>query len=150
MDSHRAPEALELIRLGDGDQSVSVRLPSTTPVASGGSARYYAAEAVVISGFVSGTVHLGFDSDDLTDLGRLLDAIEEVEAEPDPDDPFTADWPREGDTACLRFIIEDPWVVEVCDGPSTGVAVAVPLDMGEGWIAGARERLAAARVALGE
>ncbi|MGW6983866.1 DUF5959 family protein [Streptomyces sp. NPDC054932] len=40
-------------------------------------------------------------------------------------------------------------MVEVHDGPSTQIVVSVPLDMGAKWIAESRERLAAARAALG-
>ncbi|WP_415947395.1 DUF5959 family protein [Streptomyces sp. KLOTTS4A1] len=43
-----------------------------------------------------------------------------------------------------------PILVEIHDGTGTGIVVAVPLDLREGWTAEARERLAAARVALGE
>ncbi|MFB6581648.1 DUF5959 family protein [Streptomyces sp. NPDC056402] len=81
--------------------------------------------------------------------GRLLDAIEENEQEADPDEPFTADWPRSGRTAYLRCIADAPYVVEVHDGPGTQIVVSVPLDMREEWIAESRERLAAARAALG-
>jgi hypothetical protein len=48
-----------------------------------------------------------------------------------------------------RFIAEDPYVVEVRDGTGTQIVVFVPLDMGEEWMAESRERLAAARAALG-
>ncbi|MGW3745811.1 DUF5959 family protein [Streptomyces sp. NPDC005146] len=82
------------------------------------------------------------------DLDRLLDAIEEAAQEADLDEPFTADWPQSGRTAYLRFIAEDPYVVEVHDGTSTQIVVSVPLDTGEKWIAESRERLAAARAAL--
>ncbi|MCX4808674.1 DUF5959 family protein [Streptomyces sp. NBC_01214] len=75
--------------------------------------------------------------------------MEENEQEADLDEPFTADWPRSGRTAYLRFIADDPYVVEVHDGPSTQIVVSVPLDMSEEWIAESRERLAAARAVLG-
>ncbi|MFC9624450.1 hypothetical protein ACFTXM_32235 [Streptomyces sp. NPDC056930] len=42
-----------------------------------------------------------------------------------------ADWPQSGRTAYLRFIAEDPCVVEVHDGTGTQTVVSVPLDMGE-------------------
>ncbi|MFJ3941493.1 DUF5959 family protein [Streptomyces parvus] len=148
MDTNTPPDAIELIRLSDPSQSVTVRLRSTEPTLESLGVRYYDAEAVVTSGFVNGTVYLGFDSEDLSDWGRLLDAVEE-EQEADLDEPFTADWPRSGRTAYLRFIADDPCVVEVHDGPSTQIVVSVPLDMREEWIAESRERLAAARAALG-
>ncbi|WP_406378629.1 DUF5959 family protein [Streptomyces sp. NBC_01618] len=149
MDTNTQPDAIELIRLADPGQSVSVCLRSTEPTLESLGVRYYDAEAVVTSGFVNGTVYLGFDSEDLSDWGRLLDAIEEAEQEADLDEPFTADWPQSGRTAYLRFLSDDPYVVEVRDGTSTGIVVSVPLDMGEEWIAESRERLAAARAALG-
>ncbi|MFB7189053.1 DUF5959 family protein [Streptomyces sp. NPDC056230] len=62
---------------------------------------------------------------------------------------MVTDWPQSGRTAYLRFIAEDPYVVEVHDETSTQIVVSVPLDMGEEWIAESRERLAAARAALG-
>ncbi|MFE2579736.1 DUF5959 family protein [Streptomyces sp. NPDC059378] len=149
MDTNTQPDAIELIRLADLTQSISVRLRSTEPTLESLGVRYYDAEAVVTSGFVNGTVYLGFDSEDLKSWGQLLDAIEEAEHETDLDDPFTADWPPSGRTAYLRFIAEDPYVVESHDGPSTQIVVSVPLDMGAKWIAESRERLAAARAALG-
>ncbi|MFI8392891.1 DUF5959 family protein [Streptomyces sp. NPDC085540] len=149
MDTNTQPDAIELIRLADLGQSVSVRLRSTAPTLEGLDVRYYDAEAIVTSDFVNGTVYLGFDSEDLSDWGLLRDAIEEAEEEADPDEPFTADWPREGRTAYLRFIAEDPYVVEVHDGTGTQIVISVPLDMREGWIAESRERLAVARAALG-
>ncbi|MFE7331869.1 DUF5959 family protein [Streptomyces sp. NPDC057565] len=145
MDTNRQPDAIELIRLADPGQSVSVRLRSTEPTLESLGVRYYDAEAVVTSGFVNGTVYLGFDSEDLSDWGRLLDAIEEA----DLNEPFTADWPRSGRTAYLRFISDDPYVVEVRDSTSTQIVVSVPFDMGDEWIAESRERLAAVRAALG-
>jgi hypothetical protein len=150
MNTNTQPDAIELIRLADSGQSVSVRLRSTARALESRGVRYYDAETVVTSDFVNGTVYLGFDSEDLTDWGRLLDAIEEAEEEADLDEPFTADWPRAGRTAYLRFIAEDPYVVEVHDGPGTGIVVSVPLDMHEEWIAESRERLATAQAALGE
>lgn len=153
MDTNTRPETIELIRLADPCQSVSVRLRSAEPTLESLGVRYYEAEAVVTSDFVNGTVHLGFDSEDLSDWGHLLDAVEEAgrdaEQEAGPEEPFAADWPRSGRTAYLRVVCGDPYVVEVRDGTGTGVVVSVPLDMGEGWTAESRERLAAARAALG-
>ncbi|WP_276323249.1 DUF5959 family protein [Streptomyces sp. ICN441] len=75
--------------------------------------------------------------------GSLLDAVEE------DDSVFAGDWPPEGRTAYLTFVADDPYVVEVCDAPSTRICVRVPLDLGDDWITEARERHAAARQALG-
>ncbi|MFJ7498036.1 DUF5959 family protein [Streptomyces sp. NPDC097727] len=148
MDTNTQPKAIELIRLADLTQSISIRLRSTEPTLETAGVRHYDAEAIVTSGFVNGAVYLGFDSEDLTDLGRLLDAIAEAVQE-SLDEPFTADWPQSGRTAYLRFIAEDPYVIEVHDGTSTQIVISVPLDMGEEWIAESRERLATARAALG-
>ncbi|WP_405966671.1 DUF5959 family protein [Streptomyces sp. NBC_00015] len=67
MHSKPHPDVMELIRLADPGQSVNVRLRSTDPTLASAGVRYYDAEAVVTSGFVNGTVYLGFDSEDLSD-----------------------------------------------------------------------------------
>lgn len=56
MDTNTPPDAIELIRLADSSQSVSVCLRSTKPTLESLGVRYYDAEAVVTSGFVNGTV----------------------------------------------------------------------------------------------
>ncbi|MFD3937798.1 DUF5959 family protein [Streptomyces sp. NPDC058611] len=150
MDTNTQPDAIELIRLADSGQSVSVRLHLTAPTMESLGVRYYDAEAVITSDFVNGTGYLDFDSEDIKDWSRLLDAIEEAQQDGGSDEPLAADWPQAGKAAYLRFIAEDPLRVEVHNGYSTGIAVSVPLDLGEEWIAEARERLTAARVALGE
>ncbi len=61
MDTNTLPDAIELIRLADPSQSVTVRLRSTEPTLENLGVRYYDAEAAVTSGFVNGTVYLGFD-----------------------------------------------------------------------------------------
>ncbi|MFH9608957.1 DUF5959 family protein [Streptomyces sp. NPDC017448] len=151
-------DALELIHLADAVQSVSVRLTSTAPaLVNPRGLKYYYAVATVTSGFVNGSTHLGFTSDELADWGRLLDAMDEAVDDPDadPDDPFSADWPLSGGSAHLRFFAGHPYaghpyVVEARDGPDTGLVVSVPLDLDYGWRADARRRLAAVRAALGE
>ena len=150
MDTKAQPDAIELIRLADSGQSVSVRLLSRAAAMESLGVRYYDAVAVIASDFVNGTVYLGFDSEDLRDWGLLLDAIEEAEQDGEADEPLRADWPRAGRSAYLRFIAEDPYLVEVHDGSGTRIVVSVPLDMGEEWIAESRNRLAVARAALGE
>ncbi|MFK0011627.1 DUF5959 family protein [Streptomyces sp. NPDC091027] len=99
------PDAIELIRLADPSQGVTVRSRSTELTLESRGVRYYDAEAVVTSGFVNGTVHLGFDSEELSDWGRLLDAIEENEQEADssplPIDTGTSD-PRSSNAAGPR------------------------------------------------
>ncbi|KUN13306.1 hypothetical protein AQI96_12345 [Streptomyces canus] len=138
-------EPLDLIFLDDGAQSVAVRLLSPTPQYD-----YYDAEIVIRSDFVNATVRTGFNADDLDDWAALLEAVEESDAEADEtDDVFTANWPVEGRTACLTFIAEDPYVVEVHDAPSTQISVRVPIDLKAEWLAGARERLVTVRRVLG-
>lgn len=150
MDMHTEPRAMDLIRLADSTQSVSVRMRSTVAIMESLGVRYYDAEAVIESAFVNATIPLGFNSEDLADWGRLLDAVEEAERGDEADEPLGADWPRAGRTAHLRFIAEDPYLVEVHDGPCTQIVVSVPLDMREGWMAESRKRLAEVRSALGE
>ncbi|GGT46782.1 hypothetical protein GCM10010271_58600 [Streptomyces kurssanovii] len=135
---------LELIRLDDGLQSVAVRMLSRQ-------GDYYDAEIVIRSDFVNATVRTGFDDDDIDEWGALLDAVEEDDADAgrDGDEVFAGDWPREGRTAYLTFVPDDPYVIEIHDAPSTQICVRVPLDLKAGWLAEARDRLAAARGALG-
>ncbi|MFJ3936922.1 DUF5959 family protein [Streptomyces parvus] len=150
MDMKTPPGAMELIRLSGPGQSITVRLTSTTATMESLGVRYYDAVAVAASDFVNGTVHLGFDSEDLADWGRILDEVEQAEEDADPDEPYTADWPSSGRTAYLRFIAEDPHVVEVHDGTGTHIVVSVPLDLREEWTADARRLLTEARASLGE
>ncbi|MGW7106530.1 DUF5959 family protein [Streptomyces xanthophaeus] len=150
MDTNTQPDAVELIRLADAGQSISVRLLSRTATMESLGVRYYDAVAVIASDFVNGSVYLGFDSGDLTDWSRLLDAVEEAEQDDEADEPLSADWPRAGNSAYLRFIAEDPYLVEVHDGSGSRIVVSVPLDMGEEWIAESRSRLTAARAVLRE
>jgi hypothetical protein len=58
MDTNPQPGAIELIRLADLAQSISVRLRSTEPAFETSGRRYYDADAIVTSGFVNGTVYL--------------------------------------------------------------------------------------------
>ncbi|WP_328625566.1 hypothetical protein OHA88_12575 [Streptomyces sp. NBC_00353] len=53
MDTNTQPDGIELIRLADLTQSISVRLRSTEPTLETPAVRHYDAEAVVTSGFVS-------------------------------------------------------------------------------------------------
>ncbi|MFE3370938.1 DUF5959 family protein [Streptomyces sp. NPDC059173] len=133
---------VELIRLDDGVQSVSVRVLSHEQ-------DYYDAEIVIESDFVNATVRTGFDADDIRAWGSLLDAVEEDDHDGDDDSVFAGDWPQEGRTAYLTFVADDPYVVEVWDAPSTQICVRVPLDLKGDWITEARERHAAVRQVLG-
>ncbi|NYV73861.1 DUF5959 family protein [Streptomyces sp. UH6] len=150
MGTDATTDAVELIRLTDPSQGVSVRLRSTTPSLQSQGIRYYDAEVTVTSGFVNGSVHLGFDSEDLAHLRELLNLLEDSADQFTPDDPFMADWPHEGETAYLRLIGEDPYVIEVHDGTSSQIVVSVPVDLNENWVQEAKERLAAACAVLGE
>ncbi|MEU6157386.1 DUF5959 family protein [Streptomyces sp. NPDC047130] len=149
MTDNSAAGRTELIRLADATQSISIQLRSTTPSHHSAGTLYYDADVVVTSDFVSGSVYLGFDSQDLVHLGQLLVLLQESDEEFDPDDPFMADWPSEGRTAYLRLIGEDPFVVEVHDGTGSQVVVAMCLDLHEDWLTEARQRLEEARAALG-
>ncbi|MFE5485035.1 DUF5959 family protein [Streptomyces sp. NPDC056527] len=149
-------ELLELIGLDSGTQSVAVRLLSTGPSFTGVSGRYFDAEIRIRSDFVNASVRTGIFDEDIEEWGLLLDALEEVmdeaseddASEEDDDEVFSGDWPREGRTAYLRFVAEDPLVVEVRDAPGTGIRVQVPLALDDDWIAEARVRLRAVREAL--
>ncbi|MFD0143329.1 MULTISPECIES: DUF5959 family protein [unclassified Streptomyces] len=145
-------ELLELIGLAGGTQSVAVRLLSTSPSFTGVSGRYFDAEIQIRSDFVNASVRTGIFDEDIEEWGLLLDALEEVmddASEDDGADVFTGDWPREGRTAYLRFVAEDPLVIEVRDTPGTGICVQVPLALDDDWITEARVRLRTVREALG-
>ncbi|MFE7929103.1 DUF5959 family protein [Streptomyces sp. NPDC057456] len=116
------------------------------------------AEILIRSGFVNGAVRIGFDAGDLHDWAALLDGVEEADAEVGAEAGaevggsgagFAGDWPREGRTAYLTFVAEDPYVVEVHDAPGTQISVRVPIDLRAGWLDAGRERLAAVRRMLG-
>ncbi|MEU9861992.1 DUF5959 family protein [Streptomyces sp. NPDC047971] len=145
-----AGEPLELIVLDSGTQSVVVRLLSTSPSFTGVSGRYFDAEIQIRSGFVNASVRMGVFDEEVEEWGHLLDAVEEAmeDAPEDDDEVFAGDWPREGRTAYLRFMAEDPLVIEVRDAPGTGICVQVPLALDDDWIAEARARLARAREVL--
>ncbi|MGW4820940.1 DUF5959 family protein [Streptomyces sp. NPDC004227] len=138
-------EPLALIVLDDGLQSVAVRLVSLMPREG-----YYDAEIVIRSDFVNATVRTGFDAEDISEWGSLLDVVEEADAEAGEDEAeFSGDWPSEGRTAYLTFITEDPYVIEVHDAPGTQISVRIPLDLKSGWIGEARVRLDTVRRTLG-
>ncbi|WP_439681060.1 DUF5959 family protein [Embleya sp. MST-111070] len=148
MDANTGQDAIVVIRLADLGQSVAVRLRPSEHTPSGPGVRFLEADVVVTSDFMGGAVHLGFDTADLADREVILDTLKEAE-HADSYEPFAADWPRSGRTAYLRLIADDPYVVEIHDGPDTGIVVSVPLDMGPGWITESRRRLTATRAALG-
>ncbi|MEV4436573.1 DUF5959 family protein [Streptomyces sp. NPDC049585] len=134
--------ALELIRLADRSQSVSVTLVDRVPAWE---PDYYAADITVTSGFVNARLRIHVTLEDLDHWADALDRIGSDEHQPAEGDPLTLDWPPAGNDGYLRFIADDPYMVEVHDTPQTQVSVRVPLDMHEEWIKEARQRLAVVR-----
>ncbi|MFE6755675.1 DUF5959 family protein [Streptomyces sp. NPDC057684] len=125
-------QAVELFRFADPVQSVSVEVICGEPLLLG-EERYYAAEIVVESGFVSGRVGLQVSLDDLEEWERCLDALQAEEG---------AEWPAGGRSAWVDVAPDDPVEVTVHDSPSTQIAVRVPIDVGSGWLQESRRRLA--------
>ncbi|WEH37844.1 DUF5959 family protein (plasmid) [Streptomyces sp. AM 4-1-1] len=131
---------LELFRFADGVQSVTLRVACDVPIVTG-EERYYAAEIVLESGFVNGTVGLHVSDGDLDAWGRCLDAFEAEEG---------AEWPPGGRSAWLSVLPEDPVEVTVHDSPSTQIAVQVPVDVASGWLEENRLRLEHVRKAVAQ
>ncbi len=104
-----------------------------------GAERYYPAEIVVESGFVSGRIGLQVSVEDLDEWERCLDALQAEEG---------AEWPTGGRSAWLEVVPEDPVEVTVHDSPSTQIAVRVPIDVGSEWLQENRLRLAGVRNAI--
>ncbi|MGW2088743.1 DUF5959 family protein [Streptomyces sp. NPDC001880] len=132
--------ALELSRFSDRVQSVTVRGACDVPMMMGGE-RYYAAEIVLGSDFVNGSVGLHVSDRDLDEWGHCLDALEAQEG---------AEWPPGGRSAWLAVVPEDPVEVTVHDSPSTQIAVQVPVDVGSGWLEENRLRLEHVRKAVAQ
>ncbi|WP_312870177.1 DUF5959 family protein [Streptomyces himalayensis] len=130
--------ALELFRFADRVQSVTLRVACDAPMVTG-EERYYAAEIVLESGFVNGTVGLHISGGDLDEWGRCLDALEAEEG---------AEWPPGGRSAWLSVVPQDPLEVTVHDSPSTQIAVQVPVDVATGWLKENRLRLEHVRMAI--
>ncbi|WP_406497637.1 DUF5959 family protein [Streptomyces sp. NBC_00846] len=133
-------QALELFRLADRVQGVTVRVACDAPMVMG-EERYYAAEIVLESGFVNGSVRLHVSDSDLDEWGRCLDALEAQEG---------AEWPPGGRGAWLAVVPEDPMEVTVHDSPSTQIAVQVPVDVVSGWLEENRLRLEHVRKAVAQ
>lgn len=130
--------ALELFRFADRVQSVTLRIACDAPMVTG-EERYYAAEIVLVSGFVNGTVGLHISGRDLDEWGRCLDALEAEEG---------AEWPPGDRSAWLSLVPEDPLEVTVHDSPSTQIAVQIPVDVAIGWLEENRLRLEHVRKAI--
>ncbi|MFJ7416227.1 DUF5959 family protein [Streptomyces sp. NPDC098077] len=131
---------LELFRFADPVQSVTLRFACDAPMVAG-EERYYAAEIVLESGFVNGTVGLHISGGDLDVWGRCLDALEAEEG---------AEWPPGDRSAWLSVVPEDPLEVTVHDSPSTQIAVQVPVDVAAGWLEENRLRLEHARKVIAD
>lgn len=131
---------LELFRFADRVQSVTFRVACDAPMATG-EERYYAAEIVVESDFINGTVGLHISDTDLDEWGHCLDALEADEG---------AEWPPSGRSAWLSVVPEDPLEVSVHDSPSTQIAVQIPVDVPAGWLEDNRLRLDHVRTAIAE
>ncbi|WP_329152219.1 DUF5959 family protein [Streptomyces anulatus] len=130
--------ALELFRFADPVQSVTLQVACGAPMVAG-EERYYAAEIVVESGFINGTVGLHISDADLDEWGQCLGALEADEG---------VEWPPGGRSAWLSVIPEDPLEVTVHDSPSTQIAVQIPVDVPAGWLEENRLRLEHVRKAI--
>ena len=130
--------ALELFRFADRVQSVTLRIACDAPMVTG-EERSYAAEIVLVSGFVNGAVGLHISGRDLDEWGRCLDALEAEEG---------AEWPPGDRSAWLSLVPEDPLEVTVHDSPSTQIAVQIPVDVATGWLEENRLRLEHVRKAI--
>ncbi|MEV4925035.1 DUF5959 family protein [Streptomyces roseoverticillatus] len=137
---------LELIHLSAGSQAISVRLADRVPAWA---PDYYAADIFVTSGFVNAQLRIHVTPEDLDHWAEALDRIEADDSHSAGDDLLTVDWPPTGRDGYLRFVADDPYVVEVHDAPQTQISVSVPLDMSDGWIPEARQKLQTVRTLLG-
>lgn len=126
-----AAQTFELFRFADTVQSVTVEVSCGEPLTMG-EERYYAAEIVLKSDFISGRVGLRVSLEDLDEWERCLDALLAEEA---------ADWPAGGRSAWLTVLPEDPVEVTVHDSPSTQIAVRIPIDVASNWLEENRLRL---------
>jgi hypothetical protein len=131
-------QAVELFRFADPVQSVTVEVRCSDPLLMG-EERYYAAEIVVESDFVSGRVGLQVSLEDLDEWERCLDALQAEEG---------AEWPAGGRSAWVEVVPDDPVEVTVHDSPSTQIAVRVPIDVDSEWLRENRLRLAGVREAV--
>jgi hypothetical protein len=91
-------QAVELFRFEDPVQSVTVEVRCDGPLLMG-KERYYAAEIVVESGFISGRVGLQVSLEDLDEWERCLGALQAEEG---------VEWPAGGRSAWLEVVPDDP------------------------------------------
>ncbi|MGW9210985.1 DUF5959 family protein [Embleya sp. NPDC055664] len=143
MDTNTRPDAVAWIPLAEPASGVTVRIRATDS--------HYDAQFAVAGGFVDCTVETRFDRRDTEAWRLILRAITyyEGEKDPEPEQAFTADWPRSSDTARLRFVIGEASRVEIHDGTDTGVFVSVPLLEGQAWITESMKRWDANRADFG-
>ncbi|MFI8939628.1 DUF5959 family protein [Streptomyces syringium] len=124
--------------MADGSQVVSVWLADCVPAWD---PDYYAADIDITSDFLNVQLRILVTLEDLDHWTGALDRIEADELQAADGHVLTVDWPPAGNDGYLRFIADDPYVVEVHDQTQTRISVRVPLDMDEGWIPEARQRL---------
>ncbi|MTE17669.1 hypothetical protein F0L17_00675 [Streptomyces sp. TRM43335] len=128
----------ELFRFADTVQSVTAEVRCGEPPTMGDE-RYYAAEIVLKSDFVTGRVDLWVSLEDLDEWERCLDTLQAEEG---------VEWPAGGRGAWLAVLPEDPVEVTVHDSPSTQIAVRVPIDVASDWLEENRLRLDHVRKAV--
>lgn len=114
----------ELLRFEDAGQSVTVNVTWDNPAVVG-EERYYTAEIVLRSPFVSGRVGLQVSVADLDEWGQCLDSLQAENG---------IQWPTGDRSAWLEVVPDDPVEVTVCDSPSTQISVCVPLDVASDWL----------------
>jgi hypothetical protein len=134
----RPAQAVELFRFADPVQSVTVEVRCSDPLLMR-EERYYTAEIVVESGFVSGRVGLQVSLKDLDEWERCLHALQAEGG---------AEWPAGGRSAWVEVVPDDPVEVTVHDSPSTQISVRAPIDVGSEWLRENRLRLAGVREAV--
>lgn len=143
---------VELLRIADEEQGVTVRFP-LTPVLEDERSRLFTGTIVVHSDWINTETDTNVDvnDDDRDGLDwweTILDRFEAWEAS-DADHDLSFDWPPMGRSGYLRISGQDGGItVRVCDGPRTTIGVHVPVDVPEDWIATNRALLAAARATL--
>ncbi|PCG82319.1 hypothetical protein CIB93_30570 [Streptomyces sp. WZ.A104] len=133
-----AAQTFELFRFADTTQSVAVEVSCGAPLTVD-EKRYYPAEIVVTSDFVSGRVGLQVSLEDLDEWERCLDALQSEQG---------AEWPAGGRSAWVDVVPDDPVEVSVHDSPSTQVSVRVPVDVTPAWLEDNRRRLDHVRAAV--
>lgn len=144
------PTMVELLRIADEGQGVTVRFP-LTPVWEDDRSRLFTGAIVVHSDWINTETDTNVDvhDDDRDGLDWWETILDRFEAWEAADADMSFDWPPMGPAGYLRISGEGGGIsVRVCDGPRTTIGVHVPVDVHEDWIATNRALLAAARAAL--